>query len=227
MVLAGLSAWITVYLMIDSKAMEVPDLVGMDYNEGREILDRLRLKIRRSSVEFSQEYPQDKIIAQSPPAGRRLKMHRTVKVVISGGSQRITMPVLEGLSLREARIMIEHKKLRLGKISRIFCRSHAADRVIAQDPDPRSPVIANSKINLLVSIGAPKSWYVMPDLVKKPYQEAKTFLIKAGLKLGNVRTKNYPGVTPGIVIEQYPPCGHRMSTSDIINLWVSGERSES
>jgi len=225
-ILAGFSAWITVYLMVENKAREVPNLVGLDYDEGKETVEKLRLRIRKTSVEFSQEYPQDRIIAQTPAAGKRLKLHRTVKVVVSMGSQKITMPVLEGLSVREARILVEHKKLRLGKISRISSVSHAANRVIAQDPAARSPVIVRSTINFLVSTGVPKHWYIMPDLVKKPYEEVKKFLIEAGLKLGNVRTKYYPGVTSGIVIEQYPPAGHRTNATDIINLWVSQERSE-
>ena len=42
-----------------------------------------------------------------------------------------------------------------------------------------------------------------------------------GFRLGKINTRKYPGVEPGVVIQQKPQAGYRLTKSDVILLDVS------
>ena len=50
----------------------------------------------------------------------------------------------------------------------------------------------------------------MPDLIGREASLALGVLQSAGLKVGDVRLRCYPGVAPGIVLRQVPAAGYRV-----------------
>jgi len=61
-----------------------------------------------------------------------------------------------------------------------------------------------------VSRGPGGASFVMPDLIGRDAAAAMRVLQSAGLKVGDVRYRSYPGVAPGIVIRQVPAAGYRV-----------------
>ena len=78
-----------------------------------------------------------------------------------------------------------------------------------------------SGASLLVSRGPGGASYVMPDLIGREVGEALAALQSAGLKVGDVRYRTYPGVEPGIVLRQAPPAGYPVSSRAALTLDVS------
>jgi serine/threonine-protein kinase len=68
---------------------EMPDLVGMNYNEAAAAYDWLRLSPERKS---STEYPRDTIMEQSVRAGDKINPTLTVVVTVSSGKDAIYFP---------------------------------------------------------------------------------------------------------------------------------------
>jgi beta-lactam-binding protein with PASTA domain len=61
----------------------------------------------------------------------------------------------------------------------------------------------------------------MPDLIGQPAELVASRARNEGFRIGKLNYRNYPGVEPGVVIQQTPQAGHRISRSDIILLDVS------
>jgi beta-lactam-binding protein with PASTA domain len=61
----------------------------------------------------------------------------------------------------------------------------------------------------------------MPDLIGKPADLVASKARTEGFRLGKVNFRRYPGVEPGVVIQQKPQAGYRLSRNDIIYLDVS------
>jgi len=61
----------------------------------------------------------------------------------------------------------------------------------------------------------------MPDLIGKPAELVASRIRNEGFRIGKLNYRNYPGVESGVVIQQKPQAGYRLSPSDLILLDVS------
>ena len=81
-----------------------------------------------------------------------------------------------------------------------------------------------NKIILGVSKGNPPDYYMVPDLVGKSFQTAKTLLLKSGLRLGDVTYEYHPKLIENTVVEQNLTEGMRVSFPSKINLILSKDK---
>ena len=151
----ALSALLAFQNMFDVSDTVVPSVIGDELNVAQEKLYDAGLKIYVSGEEFDERISRNKIIAQDPAGGAKVKKNREIYVVVSKGRKVITLtiPDLKNKELKEATVIIEEFGLILGKITYTNHFSVPKDVVIAQTPEPGN-INSNSKdVNLLVSKG--------------------------------------------------------------------------
>jgi beta-lactam-binding protein with PASTA domain len=76
-------------------------------------------------------------------------------------------------------------------------------------------------VSLLVSRGAGRGDYLMPDLIGRRAGDVLGVLSAVGLKVTDVRYRDYPGAPGGVVLRQMPSAGHRVSPHSAVALEVS------
>jgi len=103
-VTAGVSALTTMRAILTSQEVQVPALIGRRITEAGILAERQRLSVRVEGRRHDAKVPADRIAAQEPPPGSTLKSHRSIRVWISLGARRLTVPQVEGDSLRSARL---------------------------------------------------------------------------------------------------------------------------
>jgi hypothetical protein len=106
----------------------------------------------------------------------------------------------------------------VGEILSIPNESVLEERVIAQSPLPRQTVLKGSAVNLLVSVGRPKTPYVMPDLRGESLSDAQELLKKWRFRLGAVRYSQESTEPPGTVVAQSPAFGARVEEGATVSL---------
>lgn len=72
----------TVWLSLRGEEIQVPEIVGKDFNESEKELAALGLKIKRRSYRYSQENP-NTVIEQAPKAGDTVKTGHQILVVVA------------------------------------------------------------------------------------------------------------------------------------------------
>ena len=82
--------------MFGSKYAEVPDLKGKLKRSGK-ILRQSHLEIGNISRDYSDDYPENKIIKTKPKQGERVNQHEKVDIVLSKGPERAKMPNVIGM----------------------------------------------------------------------------------------------------------------------------------
>ena len=82
--------------MFGSKYAEVPDLKGKTEKSGK-ILRQSHLEIGNISRDYSDDYPENKIIKTKPKQGERVNQHEKVDIVLSKGPERAKMPNVIGM----------------------------------------------------------------------------------------------------------------------------------
>ena len=77
------------------------------------MLNAYSLRIKVDNPRYDEHVPKDQILAQNPVANSKLKRNSHVRVVMSLGAKKISVPNLEGQSLRAAQIVVLQRGLTL------------------------------------------------------------------------------------------------------------------
>ncbi len=220
--LAGiLSALTAMRFAIRGREVVVPSLVGKTEAEAQKVLAANDLALKVSTKRFSSNIPEGSIIEQIPVSGTRLKTNRNVKVLVSLGERKFAVPNLVGTSLRAAQLTLAQRRLLLGDTIYAHTPEGDASTVAYQSPPPGTQEGSDPSVHILISLGPADQFYIMPDLIG---QAAETVGAKArneGFRIGKINYRKYPGLGPGVVIQQKPQAGYRLSKSDTILLEVS------
>lgn len=216
---AFLSAVMAMRFAIQGREVDMPNLVGKSSADAAAILQGRSLQLKIVDRVYS-NLPINAVVRQTPPAGEEMKISQDAHVVLSLGPQNVTIPVLEGESIRVARIQLLQVGLQLGEVSSYPAPAAAFDGVLQQSP--LSGTKAQSpRVDLLVAEPPPEAAYVMPWLVGMPLPDADRLLSSAGIKLSKTTYTLSPQWPKGDVISQSPDQGSKIVAETPIELVIS------
>ncbi len=195
----------------------VPDVVGQSELEAERALAADGLKLSKISEQWSPDVPRGFIISQDPEAGGVVKRGRRISVIVSLGAQGTSVPLLEGVTARQAELLLEGAGLRAGRIAKVYTEDLSKDLVVASDPPGETLVEQGTVVNLLVSLGPRPQSYILPDLVGKSVADVARGLKEEGflvsVREGGAKQKG------GLISAQEPAPGHRVAPRDSIVLY--------
>jgi serine/threonine-protein kinase len=218
-IFAGISAYLTLTLIIKSEDIViVPDLIGKEVVSVLEILTDLELNTKVKGFEYSEDIPKNHIIFQQPEPSVEIKKGRDIKIVISKGAKNILMPNLNGLSLQQARIIIEENGLCHGNQSLIYNSIFEKDNVISQVPSPGAQITRGGCVNILLSLGIRPRAYKMPVLNGLTLDGAIVLVEKNNLILGEIKTLFFKDKPIDTINGQDPLAGSLVFEGRLVNL---------
>lgn len=198
--------------------VQVPEVTGQNEIEAERVLASERLKLSKVSEQWSPDIPRGFVISQDPAAGEVVKRGRRISVIVSLGAQGTSVPLLEGVTARQAQLLLEGSGLRSGRIAKVYTEEGSKDLVVASDPPGETLVEQGTVVNLLVSLGPRPHHYLLPDLTGKDAQDIARSLREEGFQV-QIR-EGGPRQKAGLVSAQEPSPGHRVSPRDSIVLFV-------
>ncbi len=207
-------------VVLSARDVAVPPLVGRSVADAGSDTAERDLVLRIEGRRHDSRIPAERVVAQEPPPGATLKAHRAVRIWVSLGPRRVSVPPVEGQSVRTAVIALEQSGVPLARVVEV--EDDAPEGiVVVQRPPAGEADLSSGGVSLLVSRGPRGASYVMPDLIGRPATPALESLRAAGLKVEALNYRSYPGVEPGVVLRQVPPSGHRVSARTPLRLDVS------
>ena len=218
----GASAYFTLTLIIKSEdTVVVPDLVGKKVLYALEILTDLKLNAKIKGSEYSSDIPADHVIFQEPEPGSEIKIGRDVRIIISKGTKTILMPNLQGLSIQQARIILEENGLHPGELSTIYSKNIKKEGIIAQSVSQGSIITRDAYVNLLVSGGMRPKAYKMLDLKGLSLEDAVFLIEKNNLLLGKIKFYPHEDKPKNVIVSQEPLYGHRVVEGTFVNIIIN------
>jgi beta-lactam-binding protein with PASTA domain len=199
----------------------VPDLVGLTPDEANDMLKDKGLELRVIGEEYDLKKVAGTIISQIPESESRVKKGRKIKVVLSKGGEKATVPQLKGMTLRQAELALEGRGLKIGEPVFISADSLPADEVIESFPSAGTTVPLNMEIRVLINKGDTLEVVKVPKFKGNNIKEVKSEIEKSGLKLGKVKYKVKNRLLPGTVLNQIPKEGAEVRKGSIVELEVS------
>lgn len=215
------SAFAVVSFLLRQEEVRVPDLTGQDIVT---VIDTLNLQGLQLKVERrvpDQLMPRNTVISQTPPAGSGIKKGRPVRVVVSEGPSDLLTPRLIGEHYRKADIQIRLAGFLPGSVAKVSSDTVERDLVIAQTPQPDTPLEKSGTISLLVSSGKKLSTLTAPQLIGKRAEEAVRIIERMGLQHHlSYRAADEKGAaaTGRMVLSQRPAAGYPIAPDGMVEI---------
>jgi serine/threonine-protein kinase len=198
-------------------AVRVPEITGLEVAAARHACDSAGLQLVEEGKRHGQGVPPGRVLSQSPAAASSVKPGRSVRVMVSLGTEVVTMPDVRGLTLRQATLQIENAQLLLGEIARIHDGT-GGEVVRATRPAAGIAIARGDSVTLLLEVGAERESFLMPNLIGQDIADARALIESRGFRVGRVTYRAATGVYPGTVLEQYPDSGALVHGGDAIDL---------
>ena len=197
--------------------VHVPEVIGLSEREAERLLASEDLKLSKISEQWSPDVPRGFITEQDPPAGGLVKRGRRISVIVSLGAQGTSVPLLEGVTARQAAMLLENAGLKLGNTARAYADDVGKDLVIASDPPGETLVQQETAVDLLVSLGPVPRSFVLPDLSGHDASAAARGLRDQGIAVSVRESRG--SQKSGAVNAQDPPAGRRVAPRDSVILY--------
>jgi eukaryotic-like serine/threonine-protein kinase len=168
----------------------VPNFVGLSINDNKveDLADDNHLQFIIADSIYDASKPKGMVLAQDPLPGTKVKKYRKVYItVIANMPERVKMPNLVDLTLRQAIAMLETYGLKVGKLS--YIPDIAENSVLKQNLkgntiNPDAMVDKGSKIDLVLGKGIGNETVSIPNLIGKDREDARKAINSASLNVG-------------------------------------------
>jgi beta-lactam-binding protein with PASTA domain len=217
---AFLSAITAMRFAIQGREVVMPNVVGQKVIEAQQKLQGRGVGMLVEDRTYNPA-ALDMVIRQTPPPGMKVKVGQSAHVIVSLGPQAATIPHLDELSIRAARIELLRSGLQAGEISSAYLPGPGNDMVLQQDPAPGTSNVTSPHVDMLVSLGPRPVGYVMPELVGQSLNEAESKLTGIGMRSPKLTLTPLPGGLHGTVVGQTPSRGARIDASTQVDLQIA------
>jgi serine/threonine-protein kinase len=140
--------WLLSIFISESK-VEVPNLVNVGVEEAQKLAAARDLGVLVVGREYDSGVRAGYVISQDPKGGVMVKKKTVIKVLESLGP--LTVPNLIGLTLEDARLVLESRGFRVGEIAYREVEGYSENRVVETDPPYGSRLSGGAAVNLVVN----------------------------------------------------------------------------
>lgn len=181
------------YLLIDKAALpaytrqgsavDVPSVLNQPFEQAKAELEERDLAVEKIVQRYNSNFPRDVVVDQNPPPDSRVKPGRHIYVTVNSGElNRVMVPDLQGLSLREAVNRLRSGGLQVSETVPDSIPAPNANTVTRQNPAPGDSITEGSSVMLWYSTGLGREYVTIPDVTGLSVEEARQQLLDSNLR---------------------------------------------
>lgn len=218
---------------LHNRSLAVPEFTNMPLDEAVKVIKKKKLRYEIFDSIFVIGKAPGTIIDQHPKPGFLVKKRRTIFLTINASApEKIVMPNLVGITLREGKARLESYGLMLGILSYRYDISKNVileQRTTGKIIHPGDSIPKGSFIDLVLGKGLGNESQVVPDLTGLTIEQAKLKLAEAMFSLGatvpdgsfNINDKT---IVP-VIYKQKPvsDAGIVVPLGSTITVWISAD----
>ena len=221
LLLVGLAA--AIFALSTPKDVEIPDVVGLEYEEAKEELEKVNLKAERESI-VSDEVEEGFVVKTDPAAGRKVKERSTVTVFVSEGKEKVEFDDYVGQNFSQVERILTNAGYEVIAYDKISDKP--VGEIITQiQPEPGSKVVP-SETTVIFEVSSGPEKVSLTSLSGMTKNEAKEYADRNNLKI-NFKEEHSDQVEEGKVIRQDPKAGTEVVVGSTIHAVISlGPKAE-
>lgn len=201
----------------------VPRYVGLTIERAEARMPNDRLTMGQVTESYSEE-ASGIVIGQFPEPEMEVDDGTPVSLEVSMGPppvERVEVPLLTGLTLREAAEILQESGLIVGELNEETSEERET-RILNQNPQAGSIVLAGSPVSITYSV--PEELISVPDVRRMSRNEAIPVLKEAGLNFYFEYTSKTKA-TPNTIVEQAPIPNSRVPAGTDVLLYVADKKT--
>lgn len=215
-VLLGITTW---WVLIGPGAsVKFPSVVGATTEQANSTLTALGLTTIIVEKRFDEDIAKGRVISTDPLAGDSIATGGTVKLVVSKGAERYTIPSLISLTPEAAVNLLAKSPLKVGEITEVFNAKIPKGFVISSNPAPGTRVKRETIVDMVVSKGV--ETFSLANYVETNGEQALNELTAAGFDVTTTYAFDEK-MMPGEVISQNPAAGAELAKGAAVEIFVS------
>jgi serine/threonine-protein kinase len=169
----------------DKKEIEVPQFIGDTYEEAVSKAEEAGLKIERGDDVYSNDQEEGYVTAQNPEAGTMVVEGKTIVINVTKGKREGVIPTLLGKTQDQAKTELEELGFVLGTVTQVTSPEDAG-KIVKQSIEPGTKADQGAVVNIEVSDGKGVEQAIVPNLIGRTPDEAKSILSALKLEVGDV-----------------------------------------
>ena len=190
LVVVIISLWCLDFYTQNGEFISVPDFRGLTIAEVEALADENELEIQITDSVYMKSVKKGAVVEQSPAPNFKVKEDRTIFLTVNAmNDEKVPMPKLVGITLRQATSTLETYGLRVGRIS--YAPDIAKNVVLNQrykgkDIKANEMVIKGDAIDLVLGMGDSDEKTRVPSLLGVSFIDVESLLNKSSLNLGAI-----------------------------------------
>ena len=220
LLLGGLG-WYTLNEVIDYlnvTSLELPSVAGMPIEQAVMTLNDLNLEVDTYNDDIA-NVPFDHVTNQTPEAGQRVRVGRTITLGVNTPADDVPLPNLLGMTLEQASERLQSLGFEVGKVTYDF--SDQPERtIITQEPTVSTPTRTGSNVNVVLSRGPEVPRVTLPDLRGLSITQARARLSELNMPNVSLIAGDISDA-PNTILAQRPQAGQTVLASVPVTLYHS------
>ncbi len=206
---------------VSSPEIKVPKVIGLKDQDAINLLKDANLDPIVSDTTFDDKVAKGSVMFQKPETGSIVKKGRRVYLILSGGEPTVSVPILKGHSLTEAKLSLERVGLKLGHINEQPSQN-PKNVIFDQQFTAGTELKKGEMVGITISIGpAEEGEITVPDLIGKSLTEAEKLLADSALVVGKINYQPSFSLLPNTILDQYPSKGNKVNKGAAVDLFVT------
>lgn len=212
-----IGATFTVLALNSPKDVTIPDVVGMEYEEAKEELENLNLKVNKESIS-SDDIEEGNVVKTVPGSGRTVKEKSAVNVFVSDGKEKIEFDNYVGKNFNQVKRILEDAGFEVIAYEKVSDQPEG--EIITQiQPNEGSEVVPSETTVIFEISGGPER-IGLSNLSGLTVSQAEDYAERNNLKLNT--TEEYSNsVEKGVIISQSPSANTEITEGSTVSIVVS------
>jgi eukaryotic-like serine/threonine-protein kinase len=200
---------------------ELPEIVHLPIKVAEKKMHDMKLDLVITGEEYNSFFPLGIIISQVPEPGTTVKKGTTIRAIVSKGEASAKIPEIKGLSLREAKMLVENAGLTVGDITWYEDEGFPDGVVVESYPVAGTVMKANTAVQLVVNRLETDIKVDVPNFIGLDLAEAKKLAEETGVLISDIKYRKDERMLPETVLSQSLAPGTKVPKWTEINLIAS------
>ena len=197
----------------ESSTATLPNLIGINIEEARKILNDLGFENLEIKWESSDFFHKDVIIKHEPAHSKTAGFNEKIVLYVSSGMEMVLIPDLKGYDIMLALSTLESLGFEV-ITEKIPSSTLTPGTVIDTLPDPGTEVANSSLVRIYISTS--EELLEVPDVIKLNLENAVSILESMGINYEIGYSEVMHSIQENTVLSQYPVSGSFISSSEKI-----------
>ncbi|MUV40015.1 Non-specific serine/threonine protein kinase [Lentibacillus sp. JNUCC-1] len=214
----GVAAALVIPGMLEPDEAEIPDVVGMTYEEASDELEQVGLSGVEEEI-YSDEVEKGLVVKTDPKVGRSIPVDQEVTILVSEGKEPVSFEDYTGQNFNQVERILNNKGY--DDIMAIEKNSDLPEGEIIKQiqPDPDDKVIPE-ETRVIFDVSAGPEEITLINLKNMTEAEVNRYLDENNLKM-NKRSEHSDTIPAGEVIRQSPSASTRMEQGGQVDVVFS------